>query len=121
MARQIKAGKKFIYSLETVLKVRNIRETKEKEKFIVSQKEYYDEKLKEQKIEDEKKQQANELKGLVKEGAIADFAKVVARAVTPPPSKTPLDISFAIPNGGVVFSSGIILILVGTFPTFTSA
>lgn len=79
MVREVKAGKRFIYGLETVLKVRNIRESKEKEKFNISQKEYHDEKLKEQKIEDDKRRQANELKSLVAEGTIADFSKVLTR------------------------------------------
>lgn len=79
MAREVKAGKKFIYGLETVLKVRNIREKREKEKFVTRQKEYYDEKMKEQQIENEKRTQAETLKDMVKKGEISSFPKVLAR------------------------------------------
>ncbi|MFA5104970.1 MAG: hypothetical protein WC527_07345 [Candidatus Margulisiibacteriota bacterium] len=79
MAREIKPGKKFKYSLESVLKVKEIREKKEQEKFALRQKEYYEEKMKEQRIQEEKKGQANEFKKLVSKGSIADFGNVLFR------------------------------------------
>jgi flagellar FliJ protein len=79
MAKEMKPGKKFKYSLESVLKVKAIREKKEQEKFALRQKEYYDEKMKEQRIQDEKKEQANEFKKLVAKGAIPDFGNVLSR------------------------------------------
>jgi len=78
MAKEIKPGKKFKYGLESVLKVKEIREKKEQEKFAVRQKEYYDEKTKEQQIQDEKKDQSSQFKKIVGKGTM-DFGKVLAR------------------------------------------
>ncbi len=78
MAREVKPGKKFIYSLENVLKVKRIREKKEQEKFAVKQKEFYEEKMKEQKIRDDKRSQTDEFKQIVSGGKL-DFAKVLSR------------------------------------------
>ena len=47
MAKEVKPGKKFDYPLETVLKVKKIKEKKEQEKFAESQREYYLEKQRE--------------------------------------------------------------------------
>jgi len=79
MAKEIKPGKKFKYGLETVLKVKEIREKKEQEKFAVRQKEYYTEKKKEQEIQDTKDGQAKEFKQLVGKGKIPDFSRVLQR------------------------------------------
>ncbi|MCX5749144.1 MAG: hypothetical protein NTZ10_02740 [Candidatus Saganbacteria bacterium] len=79
MAKEIKPGKKFKYGLETVLKVKEIREKKEQEKFATRQKEYYVEKTKEQEIHDTKDQQAKEFKKIVGKGRISDFSKVLQR------------------------------------------
>ena len=79
MAKEIQPGKKFKYSLESVLKVKEIREKKEQEKFALKQKEYYEEKMKEQRIQEEKRGQANEFKKLVSKGAIHDFGNVLFR------------------------------------------
>lgn len=79
MAKEIKPGKKFKYGLETVLKVKEIREKKEQEKFAVKQREYYEEKMREQQIENEKKAQAEEFKKMVGKGKISDFGKVLQR------------------------------------------
>ncbi len=78
MAKEIKPGKKFKYGLESVLKVKEIREKKEQEKFAVRQKEYYEEKTKEQQIQDEKKDQSSQFKKIVGKGTM-DFGKVLAR------------------------------------------
>lgn len=78
MAKEIKPGKKFKYGLESVLKVKEIREKKEQEKFAVRQKEYYEEKTKEQQIQDEKKDQSTQFKKIVGKGTM-DFGKVLAR------------------------------------------
>ena len=78
MAKEVKAGKKFDYQLETVLKVKKIKEKKEQEKFAESQREYFLEKKKEKEIEDEKKAKAVELKGMMK-GAIPNMEKIVQR------------------------------------------
>ncbi len=79
MAKEIKPGKKFQYALESVLKVKQIREKKEQEKFALRQKEYYEEKMKEQRIQDTKKAQAEEFKKLVSKGTIPDFNSVLTR------------------------------------------
>ncbi len=79
MAKEVKAGKVFKYGLDSVLKVKEIREKKEQEKFALKQKEYYEEKMKEQKLEDLKKSQSDEFKKMVGKGKISDFSKVLSR------------------------------------------
>jgi len=78
MAREQKPGK-FKYTLETVLKVRGIRERKEKEKFAEKEREYMTEKEKEEKLEEEKKEKEGELKHIIKKGPISQFEKVMRR------------------------------------------
>jgi len=79
MAREIKAGKKFKYPLESVLKVKAIREKKEQEKFAQRQKEYYEEKVMEEKIEEDKKTHSEEFKQMFGKGKISDFNRVLQR------------------------------------------
>ena len=67
MARPQKPGK-FKYQLETVLKVRGIKEKREQETFGERQREYRTEKEKEEKIEAEKRRRAAELKGMMAKG-----------------------------------------------------
>ena len=78
MAKKPSAGR-FKYNLETVLKVRGIRETKEKEKFAEKQREYLTEKEKEELIEAAKQNRTEELKGIMKRGPISDFSKILRR------------------------------------------
>ena len=79
MAKKPKPGKKFKYDLESVLKVRAIKEKKEQEKFAEKQRVYLTEKQKEEAIEREKKGKEEELRGVFKKGPISDFAKVMRR------------------------------------------
>ncbi len=79
MAKKPKPGKKFKYDLQTVLKVRAIKEKKEKEKFAVKQKKYMEEKQKEEAIEREKMGKEEELRGVFRRGPISDFTKVLRR------------------------------------------
>jgi len=74
-----KPGKKFSYDLETVLKVRGIREKKEQEKFAEKKREYLTEKQKEEAIESEKKGKEEELRGVFRKGPISNFEKVMRR------------------------------------------
>ena len=78
MAREQKPGK-FKYTLETVLRVRGIKERREKEKFADKQKEYLTEKEKEELLEEEKKEKEGELKHIIKKGPISQFEKVLRR------------------------------------------
>jgi flagellar export protein FliJ len=78
MAREQKPGR-FRYSLETVLKVRGIRERKEKEKFAEKERDYITEKEKEEKLEEEKVEKEGELKHIIKKGPISEFEKVLRR------------------------------------------
>jgi flagellar protein FliJ len=78
MPREQKPGK-FKYALETVLKVRGIRERKEKEKFAEKEREYNTEKLKEEQLEEEKTEKEGELKHIIKKGPISEFEKVLRR------------------------------------------
>ena len=78
MAREQKPGK-FKYALETVLRVRGIKERREKEKFADKQREYLTEKEKEELLEEEKKEKEGELKHIIKKGPISHFEKVLRR------------------------------------------
>lgn len=77
MAEQ-KPGK-FKYNLETVLKVRGIKENQEKEKFAEKQKDFMTEKQKEEMMEEDKREKEGELKGIIKKGPISQFEKVLRR------------------------------------------
>ena len=79
MAKKPKPGKKFKYDLESVLKVRAIKEKKEQEKFADKKRAYLTEKEKEEMIEQEKKGKEEELRGVFKRGPISDFTKVLRR------------------------------------------
>ena len=74
-----KPGKKFKYDLDTVLKVRGIREKKEQEIFAEKRREYLKEKEREDAIEREKKGKEEELRGVFKRGPISNFEKVLRR------------------------------------------
>lgn len=75
MARKPKKGP-FKYNLATVLKVRNIREKLEKEKFAKAQKEFLAEQEKEKKIKDfQSKKQGEQRKAL--SGKISDFSRIL--------------------------------------------
>ncbi len=77
MAEQ-KPGK-FKYNLETVLKVRGIKEKKEKERFAEKQKAYLTEKQREEQMEENKREKEGELKSIIKKGPISHFEKVLRR------------------------------------------
>ena len=79
MARKPKPGKKFKYDLESVLKVRALKEKKEQEKFADKKRKYLTEKEREEAIEREKKGKEEELRGVFKRGPISDFTKVLRR------------------------------------------
>ena len=75
MARKPKKGP-FRYNLETVLKVRNIREKLEKEKFSKAQKAFRKELEKEKKIKDfQLAKQSEQRKAL--SGQIGDFSRIL--------------------------------------------
>ena len=78
MAKQ-KPGKKFRYDLDSVLKVRAIKEKKEQEQFAQKKIAYLNEKEKEEAIEREKKTQEEQLRGVFRKGPISDFEKVMRR------------------------------------------
>jgi flagellar FliJ protein len=78
MSKEQKPGR-FKYQLETVLKVRGIKEKKEKEKFAEKQKDYMTEKQKEDQLKENKKEKETELKGIIKKGPISQFEKVLRR------------------------------------------
>ncbi|KPJ69782.1 hypothetical protein AMJ44_02415 [candidate division WOR-1 bacterium DG_54_3] len=79
MAKKPQPGKKFKYDLESVLKVRAIKEKKEQEKFAEKKRKYLTEKEREEMIEREKKGKEEELRGVFKRGPISDFTKVLRR------------------------------------------
>ena len=80
MAKKPKAGKKFKYGLETVLKVRGIREKKEQEKFAEKKRAYLTEKDVEDKLRDKKHGEQDEIREVFSEkGPVSDFQKVMRR------------------------------------------
>jgi flagellar FliJ protein len=79
MAKEPKPGKKFKYDLSAVLKVREIHEKKEQEKFAEKNRQYLLEKEKEAAIDKEKKGKEEELRNVFRRGPISDFQKVLRR------------------------------------------
>jgi len=77
MAEQ-KPGK-FRYRLDTVLRVREIKERQEQEDFAKKKREFLDEKQKEEKISAHQSKRTGELKKMIRKGPISDFAKVLHR------------------------------------------
>jgi flagellar biosynthesis chaperone FliJ len=78
MAKAPKKGKKFQYNLATVLKVRNIFEKIEQEKFGKAQREHDEQVKKELEMKDYQKDMQKKLAGKLK-GEIQDFANVLHR------------------------------------------
>jgi flagellar FliJ protein len=76
--RKPKKSKQFEYNLHTVLKVRNIFERVEKEKFAETQKEYLKQLQKEEEMKNYEKQQQLQLRERLT-GKIEDFASVLHR------------------------------------------
>jgi len=74
-----KPGKKFKYGLQSVLKVRAIKEKKEQEKFAEKKRSYMTEKEREEAIEENKRAKEGELRGVFKKGPISNFEKVLQR------------------------------------------
>ena len=65
--------------MEAVLKVRGIKEKKEQEKFAFRQREYIEEKRKEEEIRDRKKGEEHQIRQTFKKGPVSDFEKVLRR------------------------------------------
>lgn len=76
---KVKPGRTFKYPLESLLKVREIKEQKEQEKFAQRKKEYLLEKQKEDEISNKKRNKTDELRNIMKKGVIKDFFRVLAR------------------------------------------
>jgi flagellar protein FliJ len=72
-------GGRFKYSLETVLKVRGIREKKEKERFAEKQQAFMTEKEREDALKVQKTDREHELKSIIRGGPVTDFEKVLRR------------------------------------------
>jgi flagellar FliJ protein len=76
--RKPKKSKSFEYNLHTILKVRNIFERIEKEKFAKAQREYLEQLKKEEEMHEYEKQQQLQLREKLT-GKISDFASVLHR------------------------------------------
>jgi len=74
-----KPGKKFKYDLSSVLKVRGIREKREQEKFAEKNREFLEQKQKEEAIKQEKRGKEAELRDVFNKGPISNFEKVLRR------------------------------------------
>jgi flagellar protein FliJ len=81
MAKKETKGGKFAYGLETILKVRSIKEKREQEKFAEKQRDYLKEKEKEETIENQRKKKNREFKAILSRGPISDFERVLRRRV----------------------------------------
>ena len=79
MPKDPKPGKVFKYGLETVLKVREIKEKKEQEKFAERKRKYLEEKEREEQLKEKQRQRRNELKNIMRGGFIDDMAGVIRR------------------------------------------
>ena len=76
--RKAKKSNRFEYNLRTVLKVRNIFERIEKEKFAEAQRKYLEELKKEEEMHEYERQQQVQLRNKLT-GQIEDFASVMHR------------------------------------------
>jgi flagellar protein FliJ len=75
-----KKSKRFNYNLESVLKVRDIREKQEQEKFLAAEQKFMEEERKEEEIKSFQNQKYRELRTLMEPGAkISDFQEVLMR------------------------------------------
>ena len=75
-----KKGKKFTYNLDAVLKVREIREKQEQEKFQEAERKYLEEKKKEADIKNFQQEKYSELRNLMGTGSkISNFQQVLMR------------------------------------------
>lgn len=75
-----KKSKRFNYNLESVLKVRAIREKQQQEKFAQAEKEYIEEQKKEEEIKEFQRQKYSELRTLISPGKpIENFQEVLMR------------------------------------------
>lgn len=74
----MKAGKRFKYGLDTVLKVREIHEKKEQEKFAEKKRAYLTEKEKEELLKQKKRGEEEEIRQAFS-GKVSDFEKVLRR------------------------------------------
>jgi len=90
MAEQ-QSGKSFKYNLEPVLKVREIKEKKEQEKFAEKQRKLIEEKQREDHIRKDKTTKEDDLRKVFKKGPISDFSRVMNRKAHLEVLKTDLD------------------------------
>jgi flagellar FliJ protein len=75
-----KKGKRFRYSLDSLLKVRGIREEQEKDKFKESERRLIEEQRKEDEIKAFEKEKYEELKGMMSGGAaLPDVQRIMMR------------------------------------------
>jgi flagellar protein FliJ len=75
-----KKGKRFRYSLDSLLKVRGIREEQEKDKFKESERRVLEEKRKEEEIKVFEKEKYDQLKGMMAAGAaLPDVQQIMMR------------------------------------------
>lgn len=76
---KLKPGKKFKYDLSTVLKVREIHEKKEQEKFAEKNRVFLTEKEREEAMKKEKKGKEQEFRDIFNRGPVSNFEKVLRR------------------------------------------
>lgn len=75
-----KKGRRFEYNLETVLKVRKIREEQEKEKFALAMRKLQEEQEKLKRMVDFKEEKHDELKDVISPGRkIKNFSEIIMR------------------------------------------
>lgn len=75
-----KKSKRFNYNLGSVLKVREIREKQEQEKFLQAEKHFFEEEKKEKEIKEFQQQKYTELRDIINPGSkISNFQEVLMR------------------------------------------
>jgi len=79
MARPPKKSKRFEYNLQTVLKVRNIQEKQEQEKFTRAEDLLKAEKVKEEKLKTQQREEYSDLKERMGPGKTLDFQQMAMR------------------------------------------
>lgn len=79
MAKQSGKKKTFNYNLETILRIREIHEKQQQEKFATAQLKHQQERKKEKELKDMQEKKYDELRDSIDRGATLDFSDLVLR------------------------------------------
>ena len=79
MTKPPKKSKRFQYNLESVLKIRGLRETQERDKFNKAEQKYMEELVKEERMKNQERSESADLISEISEGKTIDFQQVMMR------------------------------------------